>query len=405
MCDPGILYPWKEKDMHLPEGQIKAYLDHELAAGEKERVEAHLATCPGCRQRADQLVSSGSDVSQQISALTPPPMRASSLATVRARLQNRIAEKEKITMRQKIFAPKYRPAWIALALVLVLGVALLFPPVQAIANSFLGLFRVQQFTVVQVNPGELPEQLGNSSQLETMFTNNVHIEEQGEAQDVASAEEASQLAGMPVRLPVGMNDEPALKVMPGAEITFDIDLQLTQAILSEIGRSDIQLPANLNGAQVQVTVDSAVAAMYGDCNFDPEQARQAGYDPDNPELPRLPKCTTFAQMPSPAISAPPGLDLQKIGEAFLQVMGMSAEEAAQFAQTVDWTTTLVIPIPRFGTTYKEVPVDGVNGTLIIQNQEDRSDQYLLIWVKDGILYSLTGPGDGSSALRVANSLK
>jgi hypothetical protein len=111
------------------------------------------------------------------------------------------------------------------------------------------------------------------------------------------------------------------------------------------------------------------------------------------------------QMPSPTITAPPGLDIPKIGEAYLQLMGMSPEEAASFAQTVDWSTTLVIPIPRYGTTYREVPIDGVNGTLIVQESEDRADQYLMVWVKDGILYSITGPGDGSSALRLANSLE
>jgi hypothetical protein len=109
-------------------------------------------------------------------------------------------------------------------------------------------------------------------------------------------------------------------------------------------------------------------------------------------------------MPSPTISAPPGLDVQKIGEAFLQIMGMSAEEAARFAQSVDWSTTLVIPIPRNGTSYQEVPVDGVTGTLIVQDMEGHEAQYLLIWVKDGILYSLAGSGNGSAALRIVNSL-
>ncbi len=85
-------------------------------------------------------------------------------------------------------------------------------------------------------------------------------------------------------------------------------------------------------------------------------------------------------------------------------MGMTAEEAAQFSQNVDWTTTLVIPIPRYATTYREMPVDGVTGTLIVEELEDHGSQYLLIWVKDGILYSLTGPGDGSSAARTADTL-
>jgi hypothetical protein len=394
--------------MHLNEGQLKAYLDHELAPPEQEQARAHLASCSQCQQQVVGLEDQATGVSAHLFSIKPHPTMMSNPVAARSRLQARFTQKEKQIMQQKIFAPRYRPAWIALGLVLILAIALAFPPVRAIANSFLGLFRVQQFAVVQVNPGNLPEQLGSSSQLENMFTNNVHMEEKGEPQDVASQEEASQMAGIPVRLPLGMNDHPRIRVMPGAEITFDIDLQLARALLNEIGRSDIQIPDNLDGASVQVSLSSAVTAMYGECEFDPEQAHeqayQEGYDPDNPRLPRLPNCTTFAQMPSPTISAPPGLDVQGIGEAFLQIMGMSAEDAARFAQSVDWSTTLVIPIPRNGTTYQEVPVDGVIGTMIVQQLEDHGEQYLLIWVNDGILYSLTGPGNGSSALRIVNSL-
>jgi hypothetical protein len=86
-------------------------------------------------------------------------------------------------------------------------------------------------------------------------------------------------------------------------------------------------------------------------------------------------------------------------------MGMSAEEAAQFSHQVDWTTTLVIPLPRYGTTYENVVVDGVPGTLIHQSMEQHAPEFLLIWVKDDIIYALTGPGDGAQALEIAASLK
>lgn len=391
--------------MHLTEGLIRAYLDNEMPALQKEQARSHLASCPQCQQLAEQIAGQARQTDARLSMIDDPHLQSLRPNTAHARLQARIAEKEKLTMRQKIFSTRYRPAWVALALVLILALALAFPPVQAIANSFLGLFRVQQFTVVQVNPGNLPEQLGRSTQLEQMFTQNVVVEEHGEPQEVASREEASQQAGLPVRLPTRWDKQPTLKVSPGGEITFNVDLQLTRALLEEIGRSDIQLPDSLDGATVQISVPKAVTAMYGDCAFDPEQARQEGYDPDDPRLPRLPDCTAFAQMPSPTIDAPQDLDLSRIGEAYLQLMGMSPEEAASFAQTVDWSTTLVVPIPIYGTTYREVPVDGVTGTLIIQESDDRPDQYLLAWVKDGILYSITGPGDGTSALRLANSLK
>jgi hypothetical protein len=108
-------------------------------------------------------------------------------------------------------------------------------------------------------------------------------------------------------------------------------------------------------------------------------------------------------MVSPTISAPPELDVAQIGSSFLQLIGMSPEEAALFSETVDWTTTLLIPIPRHSTTYQEVTVDGVDATLILQ--KDYVPKYMLLWIKDDIVYALSGPGNKSTALGIANSLK
>ena len=81
---------------------------------------------------------------------------------------------------------------------------------------------------------------------------------------------------------------------------------------------------------------------------------------------------------------------------------MSPEEAASFAENVDWTTTLVVPVPRYGTTYQEVVVDGVTGALI---QQAGDFEYMLFWVKDGMVYALNGPGNAQMALEIGNSLK
>jgi len=109
-------------------------------------------------------------------------------------------------------------------------------------------------------------------------------------------------------------------------------------------------------------------------------------------------------MPSPEISAPPELDVPRIGQAYLELLGMTPDEATQFSQNIDWTSTLVIPIPRDGTSQQTVSVDGVQGTFI-QQRLDGNRQYLLMWVKDGQLYALAGPGGQQSAVSIANSLK
>ena len=308
-------------------------------------------------------------------------------------------------MFAKIFSRRSRLAWVALGVIAFLTIALAFPEVRAIADSFLGLFRVQQFSVVQIQSENLPQELGSSSQFEYMLSNDVHIEETGELQEVGDAAEASALAGIPVRLPEGMDTPPTLMVQSGADISFTIDLPLVKALLQELGQGDLDLPASLNGATVEMTLPSAVAAGYGDCKMKAQADLEANPDPNSPALPALNDCITLVQMASPTISAPPELDVTKIGEAYLQILGMSPEEAAQFSSTVDWTTTLVLPIPRYGTNYKDVTVDGVKGTLVQQKFDNRQGQYALIWVKDGVLYGLTGQGDGGKALEIAETIK
>ena len=83
---------------------------------------------------------------------------------------------------------------------------------------------------------------------------------------------------------------------------------------------------------------------------------------------------------------------------------MSFEEAAAFTNSVDWTSTLVVPIPKNAAVNKQVPVDGVTGTLI-QRPADDAPQFALVWVKDGIVYAISGLGTNSQqALDMANSL-
>ena len=83
---------------------------------------------------------------------------------------------------------------------------------------------------------------------------------------------------------------------------------------------------------------------------------------------------------------------------------MSPEDAAHFSQNIDWTTTLVLPIPSYGTSYQDYTVDGVTGTLILQTGNGQSSQYMLMWVKDGIVYALTGPGGVSRVDPIARSI-
>jgi hypothetical protein len=388
--------------MHLSDGDIKAYLDKEIAGGD---IETHLQDCSECRERADRMNNASIHASHLLNYLDPdgadlpkPGRQAYAM------FENQYISKENNSMYDRLFSKKYRYAWVAVGVIAILAVGMLFPQVRAIGSSFLGLFRVEQFTIVQVDPDELESQLGLSSNFEYLLADDIVIEEFGDAMGAEDAPEASSLAGFPVRLPAAESVSGELKVQPGAKVSMQVDLPKVQALLDEIGGTDLQLPAALDGAEVSMELPVAVVAGYGNCEVTEEMIRSARVDPDGP-IPDLSQCITLTQFPSPEISAPPGLDIASIGEIFLQVLGMTPEEAAQFSQNVDWTTTLVIPIPRYGTEYQDVFVDGVEGTLIMQSQRSEFPHYLLVWIKDGIVYALTGPGTAESAVEMANSLE
>jgi hypothetical protein len=118
-----------------------------------------------------------------------------------------------------------------------------------------------------------------------------------------------------------------------------------------------------------------------------------------------PDCIIFAQMPSPLVNTPEGVDMAQLAQIGLEFSGMSRAEAAAFTATVDWTSTLVVPIPRGEATYEDVSVDGVTGKLI-QRTSEYSPEYALLWVKDGIVYAISGSGtDASRAFEIVDALQ
>jgi len=110
------------------------------------------------------------------------------------------------------------------------------------------------------------------------------------------------------------------------------------------------------------------------------------------------------QAPSPTVSVPPDLNMSKIAEAALGLAGMSPAEAHSFCQTVDWSSTMVVPIPRNSSSYETVAVDGVEGTLITETFP-QGNRYSLLWIKNGVIHSLIGHGNSSDALTLAASLR
>ena len=293
---------------------------------------------------------------------------------------------------------------------LVIALILAFPATRALAGELLSLFRVQQVTVVPVDFTGMEQLEGTVGQnISQLVSDSITMKkEPGDPVNVASADEASQLAGFHVRAPEGQTPS-RISVMSGASFTFTIDRKKAQALLDEAGRGDLVLPQEVDGADVSVNIPSSVSIAFGTCpeaSNKGEVEREMEREKTTSGSPgrAYKDCIIFAQLPSPEVSAPASLDIAKLAQLGLEFTGMTAEEAAQFTSTVDWTSTLLVPIPKNAASYEQITVDGVTGTLI-ERPSDDAPQFALLWIKNGIIYTVGGLGNNSQkAIEIANSL-
>jgi hypothetical protein len=384
---------------HLTEGELRAALDGEL---EVEQLQ-HLEACTDCQARQSQLQVERGQIARQLSFLAPADEPVPAIQKVWNRFSQQILIKKEISMFKKWFAfPVIR---VGTAVALILALVLAFPGTRALASELLNLFRVQQMTVIPVDFTGLEQLTGDGAlgnQFTELISNSIDVTQKpGDPKEAADAGQASQLAGFTVRLPEGKNPS-QIYVTDAAAFTLTVDRTKAQALLDESGRTDLILPDSIDGAKISVKIPSSVSAGYGTC-----PKPQADDSKSNgSEIPgrRYPDCVILAEIPSPSVNAPADVDVDQLAKIGLEFTGMSPEDAAAFTSTVDWTSTLVVPIPRNAATYEQVAVDGVTGTLI-QRPADDAPKFALLWVKNGIIYAISGLGTNSQqAMDMANSL-
>lgn len=261
--------------------------------------------------------------------------------------------------------------------VIMFAAALSFPAVRAAASDFLGLFRVQKFAAISVSP----EQIALLRQIaeEGMMPGQVEIiKEPGELRLVDSLDAARRVTGLAaVRTLAGQGEPAEIWVADGGNGRFTVDLAEARTIVAASGADPLLLPDSLDGAQVDVEVFAGVQQQWADGMM-------------------------LMQTASPEVNYPDDVNPTILGEALLQVLGLNADEARRLAQNIDWTSTLLLPIPRNAATFNEVSINGGSGLAL--NSLD-GQQNGLIWQAEETLFVLAGPHETQALLRMSNSLR
>lgn len=303
------------------------------------------------------------DVLKQLAVLEPeaaeePRPARQALARLHQRLErdetNRLAWRFLLMFRRKyVYAT-------ALAVV-VLMIAFSFPAVRAAASDFLGLFRVQKFAAISVSPQQL-------AVLETIAERGLYpgelemIQEPGNPIEVESVAAAEEMTGLAVRTPAELGAPDRVYVSGGGSGRLIINLEDARAIVEAAGADPRLLPDSLDGAAINVTIYEGISQQW-----------DSG--------------AVLMQMPSPLVEYPEDVDTAPIAEAILQALGMERAEARRLSRTIDWTNTMLLPIPQGIANFQELTVDGEAGIGLTSADGQNS---ALLWQKNGTLYVLSG---------------
>jgi hypothetical protein len=188
------------------------------------------------------------------------------------------------------------------------------------------------------------------------------------------------------------------------------DTALLQSLLAALNITDVAVPAQLDGAEVLIELPTTVALEYHARAGRSEQL-------------------VVVQAPSPEIDLPDGVDLAQLGEIGLRIAGLDADDARRFAQSIDWHSTLLIPIPTNAASFNEVTVQGNRGLLItmsaapaamsgsgkdqplpgrpVSGDPDRAEGGLiLLWGEGEMVYAvISSEQESFDLLQVAESLQ
>jgi anti-sigma factor RsiW len=379
-------------------GRLRAYLDNALVPAEQAALAQHLSGCPACRVELATLQKRSSVLSGQLAALNPErdpvPDVVQALEAFRASIPATHAGaqfKEMLPMiRETLLTGWRRTALIGATALACLLILFSFAPARQAAADFLGIFRVRKFAVIPIDPAQAQrlDDLAHSMGADA-FGEPTVLREEGQPQIVADAAEASAIAGFAVRVPAALPDGATLRrftTQAGPALRFETDRATMQAVLTAAGIEGATLP-EVDKVTVGVDVPTTVRQEY-----------QIGAG----------ATLSLTQLPSPQISLPDGVAPEALGEIALQLLGMPQADAHNLAQTIDWTTTVVIPMPTDIGLSQEVTVDGVTGLLIEGTRKSGSPRRdnLVLWERDGIVYAIEANNvDALALLQAADSLR
>ncbi len=286
---------------------------------------------------------------------------------------------------------RFRPALAAGFAVAALTILFLVPSVRVSAQAMLDLFRVRQFAVVEVDPVRLENLHSLKDQNGALLVfDHQETTKPGPEQVYSTPEAAGAAAGLvleKVTQPANGMTPGRISVEGAAEGSLTLHDAKLRAMLDQLGLSDVRIPSGFDGRPITVRKPPVAKQEY-----------RAGTSR-----------AMLVQARNPEVGLPPGADLARLGEVGLRVLGLDAGEARRIAGSIDWHTTLVVPVPLNASTFRPVTIQGRPGLLITLNGSVAVDGErrgsLVMWSEDDRVLALHTNLSGGDAVVMAESVR
>ena len=353
-------------------GRLRTHLDHPDAT-----VEAHLDGCEACRDTIltiaddagtvrrlltvlddapaaaalDLITDSASEPAPGQPSRTPVDAIGASVAPGRGRPRSRRSSRRP--------SERTRPRRVVLAVAGgLLTVALAVTPFGSGALAqFLDTFRSERVQVIEVDVAALQDldALDDIATVELTGDGALH----GGPTEVADPAAALAIAG------VAAPDLPDGTAGPDAAITY-LAIAPSHAVVTLVATADNGVPAELDGAVLDVTVPGGAATVLTAASGMPDLV-----------------LGTAGAIEATAQGAP----LADIRDFLLSREELPESLRTQLAGIEDWQHTLPLPVPAGGVGWEAVTVDGNEGLAF---GDDSGLGAAIVWQADGLIHGIAG---------------
>jgi len=302
--------------------------------------------------------------------------------------------KEQLRARLRAQEPAVdtRYVWPQRALVPALAVAVVavliaVPGVRASVTEFLSLFRVVHIVAVPVNEGRLDRLAAENLEIGALIGEHVEVvQDPGPPVSVPSLTDAASAAGMTLALPQSLPENTQVietAVMGERVVRVTASSQRLQQVMDALGINDLTVPPGLDGHTVHVRVPPVVMIRYDHGN----------------------RRSRLFQARTPQLTLPDTINVQALGEIGLRILGLAPAEAKQFAQAMDWHSTLIVPVPPNASQFRQVNINGHLGVVIDHKPLNQSPTHTIIWSTPERVFVLVSIQGYEQALAMANSVR